>query len=104
MSTRPSGRRSSDTRRALRAPLVAALLAYAVLLAGSAVLHHDIACHQTSRTHCTACTWAQLAAGVQSDEPGTLQLHAAGAPHGAPIAASDTLLIPRSPGRSPPLV
>lgn len=90
-------------RRALRAPLFAALLAYAVLLVGSAVLHHDFACHQTSRSHCTACTWTQMTSGVESDDPaGTWQLPPAGDLPGRSEPASDTLLAPACSGRSPP--
>jgi hypothetical protein len=97
MNLRPDGRRT------LRAPLVAALLTYSVLLVGSAVLHHDFACHQTSRTHCTACTWAQMSSGIESDTPpGTSQLPPAGDLYGVRVTAPDTLLTSPAPGRSPP--
>jgi hypothetical protein len=33
--------------------LLAVLAVYAVLLAASPLLHHDVACHLTSPTHCT---------------------------------------------------
>ena len=81
-----------------------ALLAYAVLIVGSAVLHHDFACHQTSRTHCTACSWTQITSSIQSDNPaGTSHLPQAGDLHVAPVVHADTLLSSHSSGRSPPL-
>jgi hypothetical protein len=81
----------------------AALAAYFVLLVGSAVLHHDFACHQTWRSHCTACTWAQMSSEIQSDDPaGTSQLPQAGHLEGVVAAAPETLLTPRTSGRSPP--
>jgi hypothetical protein len=105
MNLRPSvPRLGLPVRRIRRAPLVAALFAYSVLVFGSAILHHDFACHQTSRTHCTACTWAQLASGIESDDPtGTWQLPPAGELPASVQGAPETLLSPRTPGRSPPL-
>ena len=46
------GRRRS--RRSLQATLAIVVLYGAVLLLGPA-LHHDFACHQSSRTHCLSC-------------------------------------------------
>jgi hypothetical protein len=48
--------------------LTAALL-YVFVLLGSAFLHHDFACHEKSRTHCTSCVFSQLSAGIQAEAP-----------------------------------
>ena len=48
--------------------LTAALL-YVFVLLGSAFLHHDFACHEKSRTHCTSCVFSQLSAGIQAESP-----------------------------------
>lgn len=49
-------------------PARAAALAvglYAVVLVVAPLLHHDLACHLKSRTHCTACLSSVTASGPQ---------------------------------------
>jgi len=53
----------SGRRRALAA---LALSLYAVLLVVSPVLHHDLACHMKSPTHCDACAANPLASRVEA--------------------------------------
>jgi hypothetical protein len=51
---------SCDPRRVRRSTL-AVMVLYAFVIAASAFFHHDLACHQKSRTHCTACSVSQYA-------------------------------------------
>jgi hypothetical protein len=50
-------------RRTLSATLVAVVV-YGVVLLLTPGLHHDFACHQNSRTHCTSCLTNQTAPNV----------------------------------------
>jgi hypothetical protein len=93
---------STRCRPSLAATLPAALFfAFVFLLAPS--LHHDFACHQNSRTHCTSCITSQAAAKVAvCPAPvdavpafaGKVEALASNAPY-IPALFSDT-------GRSPP--
>jgi hypothetical protein len=65
---------SCDLRRLHRSRMAVVIL-YAFVFAASAFFHHDFACHQSSRTHCTSCTVSQSAQKADS--------------HGAPLAALD---------------
>ncbi|HEX2445876.1 MAG TPA: hypothetical protein VHJ77_18160 [Vicinamibacterales bacterium] len=51
-------------RSLARATALAATL-YAIILAVGPVLHHDLACHLKSRTHCTVCVVSVTASGTQ---------------------------------------
>jgi hypothetical protein len=53
----------SRSRSSLAATL-AAVACYAAVLLMSPSLHHDFACHQSSRTHCTSCLTSQTAPNV----------------------------------------
>jgi hypothetical protein len=64
---------SCDPRR-LHRSIAAVVFLYAFVFAASAFFHHDFACHQNSRTHCTSCNVSQYAQKADS--------------HGAPL---DTL-------------
>jgi hypothetical protein len=83
--------------------VVAALAAYAVLLMANPLLHHDVACHLKSPTHCVACT--------SSPSPGRIEAAAAAAAR--PLAevgrverlvctADDSASVLDTTGRSPP--
>jgi hypothetical protein len=89
-------------RSLARATALAAGL-YAVILVVGPVLHHDLACHLKSRTHCTVCVVSITAPGAQ----GSSGLIA------ADLNASESLAVDRGPmvaaltaaplvGRSPP--
>jgi hypothetical protein len=49
--------------------LLAILAVYAVLLAASPLLHHDVACHRQSPTHCTGCTASPWASRIEAGTP-----------------------------------
>jgi hypothetical protein len=49
--------------------LLAILALYAVLLAASPLLHHDVACHFKSPTHCTGCTASPHASRIDAGPP-----------------------------------
>src|SRR6188768_803784 len=65
------GSRSTNRSR------VALLFLYAFVVAASAFFHHDLACRQDSRTHCTACSVSQDAQRVES--------------HGGPLDANQRM-------------
>lgn len=85
-------------------PWIAALLAvYAFALAGTPALHHDLACHQKSPTHCNACTASPLAPRVETGislaesrlpAAGRVEAPATSAPRPTPLSAKS--------GRAPP--
>jgi len=56
-------RRLGGRRAAFWLPLVLGL--YALVLVGSPALHHDLACHLKSPTHCDACTANPLASRTE---------------------------------------
>jgi hypothetical protein len=80
-----------------------AALLYAIVLASSPLLHHDIACELKSRTHCTTCASGVSGPGLaQSSEPPAMPLPAVSAlpvmGERAPTGACARAL----KGRSPP--
>jgi hypothetical protein len=91
----------SSRRRALAA---LALSLYAVLLAVSPVLHHDLACHMKSPTHCDACAANPLASRVETAVLTVLP----GLPLSGEVAAPPARLDHGTPfttaaGRAPPV-
>jgi hypothetical protein len=56
-------RRPGGRRPAFWLPLILGL--YALVLVGSPALHHDLACHMKSATHCDACTANPLASRIE---------------------------------------
>lgn len=90
------------SRRALLPALLAGMIYVAVLLVTPG-LHHDFACHQNSRTHCTSCLTSQTApnvdvcpipAGAMAGLAGQIESRLA-IPIQSPALLSDS-------GRSPP--
>ena len=76
---------------------------YAVFLVASPFEHHDLACELRTPQHCTSCTSAQLGADPQPLlNPGASHLADAGRAVAIHHLAEDTLLVVRTPGRSPP--
>ena len=80
-----------------------ALSVYAVLVAVSPVLHHDLACHMKSPTHCDACAANPLASRVEAAVltvlpalplAGEIAAPPARLDHGSPLTAAA--------GRAPP--
>ena len=45
--------------RHVRGSIFVALALYGVVMSAGAFLHHDFACHQNSRTHCSSCVISQ---------------------------------------------
>jgi hypothetical protein len=76
---------------------------YALVLVVGPVLHHDLACHLKSRTHCTACVISITAPGEQGSTGLIGADHRASSSLGLDRDRSVTLGS-RSPlvGRSPP--
>lgn len=90
-----------DRREAIRA---AVLLVYLTALAALPVLHHDIACHIKTPSHCTTCLIG--AAERAPDHSALLAAHLVpiGSPEGeAQVRGALTLAWDLS-GRSPPSV
>ncbi len=88
----------------LRHPrVVTAVFLYGALLVAGPFLHHDFACHQKSRVHCTVCISSHSASGA---ERGALldgrDLPDAGEPGTGQPGRVNALLIDGSTGRSPP--
>jgi len=87
----------------VKGPVGLVLALYVLVLVVSPLLHHDLACHRTSPTHCTACTGSAAASRIDplpGLEPG--QLPEAGrveALHQEPAEAAPLLYVS---GRSPP--
>lgn len=52
--------------RRLRSLAALGLVLYAVVFAASPVLHHDLACHLKTPTHCDACAMSPPASRVES--------------------------------------
>jgi len=79
------------------------LALYALVLVTSPLMHHDLACHRTSLTHCTACTGNPAASRVEQPTIGLLRaLPVVGqveTPRSRTICAAVPLHVP---GRSPP--
>jgi hypothetical protein len=90
-------------RRTGRRWVLAALAAYAILLAANPLLHHDVACHQKSPTHCAACTSSPWAGRIEAVSPvAERPLPAAGYVEGWSCDPADSAAILQSTGRSPP--
>lgn len=80
-----------------------ALALYAVVLLGSPILHHDLACHLKSATHCNACTASPFASRIESGVPlDGWRPHRAGRVEGVSQKAPEPASAPRTTGRSPP--
>lgn len=100
--TRPV-RLGSGVPRAGRPWVLAALVAYAVLLAANPLLHHDVACHQKSPTHCAACTSSPSAGRIEGVSPfAERPLPAAGYVEWVACDPADSGAILQTTGRSPP--
>ena len=80
------------------------VLAYSLVLSAGPFLHHDFACHQSSRTHCTSC---QVSQSAQKEEANAASLTGVLSPSGQlephAVCAIDVLTPPRITGRSPPV-
>jgi hypothetical protein len=50
-----------------RAAFAAAL--YALVVLGSAFVHHDADCHRKSPTHCTSCVFSNATAAIAIEAP-----------------------------------
>jgi hypothetical protein len=61
--------RSVTVVRRGRGWLLALLAVYAALLAANPLLHHDVACHLKSPTHCTSCTASPWASRIEAGVP-----------------------------------
>jgi hypothetical protein len=96
--------RNVTALRRWRAWLLALLAVYAVLLAANPLLHHDVACHLKSPTHCTSCTASPWASRIEAGVPLVSQpLPDAGrvvVGGAASVRAADRLA---PAGRSPPV-
>jgi len=89
--------------RGARPAAIAIVVVYALVLSAGSFLHHDFACHQNSRTHCTACQINQSAQKVDAGVPpldaidrliGRVELQAA--------TAADKPLLSSISDRAPP--
>lgn len=91
-------------RRKPRAILLAALVAYGLVLAVTPVLHHDLECHWRTPGHCVACiaTPAAVDAANAAPDASPAFVDVGGVEHQTP-AAPETPLHADSHGRSPPL-
>jgi hypothetical protein len=89
-------------RRSLSATLVAVVF-YGVVLLLTPGLHHDFACHQNSRSHCTSCLTSQSAPHVEMSAAPTGAMAAlAGRIEIRPWVAIPTAATFSDSGRSPP--
>ncbi|SRR5258706_7805584 len=81
----------------------AVVVVYAFVFAASAFFHHDWACHQNSRTHCTACSVSQSAQKAESNGApvDALRLVAGKIECRAPVGV-DTLVLFFISDRAPP--
>jgi hypothetical protein len=88
----------------LRHPrVVTAVFLYAALLFAGPFLHHDLACHQKSRVHCTVCISSHSSLGTERGTPlDGRDLPDAGEPDTGQPGRVSALLIDGSTGRSPP--
>lgn len=76
---------------------------YALALVGNPLLHHDLACHLKSPTHCTACTSSPTASRIEDGiRLEAWRLQEAGRAHTAPRPGASTASPLRTSGRSPP--
>jgi hypothetical protein len=83
--------------------MAAALNLYALVVALGPFLHHDLACHLKSRTHCTSCV---VGASVSSDPGGAALASLEPAEAGLFTSQDDprprSAVMSRAHGRSPP--
>jgi len=90
------------SRRRTRGVLLGVGL-YALVVLGSPLLHHDVACHFKSASHCTACTSTPIASsevhGVLLDTTRLPDAGLAGVPQVASAPSAPRLT---TTGRSPP--
>jgi hypothetical protein len=89
-------------RRCGRGGILWMLAVYTLILTVNPVLHHDLACHLKSPTHCSACTASPSATRVEAIGPSLPAPVEAG-----PLEASDHAAEAGAPrpvlaGRSPP--
>jgi hypothetical protein len=70
-----------------------ALALYALIVAVAPAFHHDVACHLTSPTHCSACT--ATPAAPRTEPRVTIQ------PAGLPVAGRASEPNERSPQAAP---
>lgn len=86
-----------------RAGIVAGLGMYLLVLMGSPLLHHDLACHVKSPTHCQGCVANPSASRVEGCFGlEQLALPESGTVVGRQQKAPDLTALVPSPGRSPP--
>lgn len=79
------------------------LALYALILVGTPLFHHDVACHVKSPTHCTACVASPLASRVEDG----VALRSASLPEAGRVvetreASAPFAVLVDSPGRAPP--
>ena len=84
------------------AVLLAALLAYGLVLAVTPLLHHDLECHWRTPGHCVACVATPVALGAETVAPQALPFlvdlgGVAVAAEPAPTAALPASRLGRSP-------
>jgi hypothetical protein len=93
-----------SNRSTTRGLLLAALLAYGLVLAVTPLLHHDFECHQRTPGHCVACiaTPAALGGGPAALEVSPTLTDVGGVEPTA-AAAAEAPLAAESHGRAPPL-
>jgi hypothetical protein len=90
------------SRRALLPTLLAGVI-YAAVLLVTPGLHHDFACHQNSRTHCTSCLTSQTAPNVDvCPVPAGAMAAFAGHPESGLAVAIQSPALFSDSGRSPP--
>jgi hypothetical protein len=89
--------------RRWRAGLVLVLGAYAVLIGTNPLLHHDLACHFKSPTHCQACTSNPSASKVEHRiSLDSVRLADSGRVHAPALTLPDLAVSVPTAGRSPP--
>ena len=80
-----------------------ALGAYVVLIGTNPLLHHDLACHLKSSTHCQACTSNPSASKVEHRiSLDAVRLAESGTIHAPDPSLPDTGVSVATAGRSPP--
>lgn len=83
--------------------VVAALAAYAILVAANPLLHHDVTCHVKSPTHCVACTSSPSAGRIEGAAPASARaLPEIGRVERVACDAAESTAILQTTGRSPP--
>jgi hypothetical protein len=82
---------------------IALIVVYVLVLAAGSFQHHDFACHENSRTHCTACQTNQAAQKVEvSSAPADVIQRLAGRLEPSASHVVETLTSCRISDRSPP--